>query len=109
MTNIGATRAVRAGFALLALLLAPLALRAQTIRVTAETENFRAEPRGEVVAALPAGTTLENATPENGWYRATLRGWIWGPSVESAGRANRVTVTAEQGENLRTAANGSVI
>ena len=93
----------------LATALSVLPAAAQTIRVTAASENLRAEPRGEVIAALPAGTTLENATREGGWYRATLRGWVWGESVTSAGRANRVTVSAEAGENLRTAANGSVI
>jgi hypothetical protein len=93
----------------LALALVPSALLGQTIRVTAETENLRAEPRGEIVAALPAGTTLDDATREAGWYRATLRGWVWAPSVTPAGRASRLTVSAEGGENLRSAPNGSVV
>lgn len=109
MPNIQATRPTTGLFVALCIALAALPASAQAIRVTAATENFRAEPRGEVIAALPAGTVLENATREAGWYRATLRGWIWGESVESTGRANRLTVTAEAGENLRTAANGGVI
>ena len=87
----------------------PSSASAQTIRVTAETENLRAEPRGEIIAALPQGTTLEAATRDGGWYRATLRGWIWAASVDSAGRPNRVTVSAAAGENLRTAPNGDVV
>ena len=109
MPNIQATRPTTGLFVLLALALVAPPAGAQTIRVTADTENFRAEPRGEVVAALPAGTTLENATREAGWYRATLRGWVWGESVEPAGRANRVTVSAAEGENLRAAPNGGVV
>lgn len=82
---------------------------AQSIRVTAESENFRAEPRGEIVAALPRGTPLEDATREGEWYRATLRGWIWEPSVESAGRAARLRVIAVGGENLRATPNGAAL
>ncbi|HEX6589695.1 MAG TPA: hypothetical protein VF039_11780 [Longimicrobiales bacterium] len=91
----------------LAALASPAA--AQTIRVTAETENLRAEPRGEIIAALPQGTVLENAAREGGWYRATLRGWVWAASVESAGRPDRVTVSAAAGENLRVEPNGDVV
>lgn len=103
----------RAPHPVLALLLAlaalPSSALAQTIRVTAESENLRAEPRGEIVAALPSGTTLEDASREGGWYRATLRGWIWGGSVASAGRPNRVVVSPAGGENLRAAPNGDVV
>ncbi len=108
MDMLRATRAVTAVFAILASF-AHANASAQTIRVTAESENLRAEPRGEVLASLPRGATLENATREGGWYRATLRGWVWGESMESAGRANRLSVTAEAGENLRAAPNGAVI
>lgn len=105
-----ALRALRLGCALLAFAAVALPTRAhaQTVRVSADAENFRAEPRGEIVAALPRGATLEDATREGAWYRATLRGWIWAASVESAGRAGRVTVTPEAGENLRTEPNGTV-
>ncbi len=82
--------------------------RAQTIRVTAESENLRAEPRGEVVATLPAGTQLEDASREGGWYRGTLRGWVWSASVDSA-RPGRLVVAPDSGENLRDAPNGTVI
>lgn len=82
---------------------------AQTIRVTAESENFRAQPRGEVIATLERGVRLEDASRDGSWYRATLRGWIWAASVESAGRSNRLDVSAAQGENLRSSPNGPVL
>lgn len=93
----------------LALIALPVAAGAQTIRVSTATENLRAEPRGEVIATLPQGTTLEAATREGSWYRGTLRGWVWAASVESAGRPNRVTVAAAAGENLRAEPNGAVV
>lgn len=95
-------------FALVALAFVTPA-RGQTIRVTAPSENLRAEPRGEVVATLPAGTLLEDASREGGWYRGTLRGWVWGASVQSAGRPGRLTVVPDSGENLRASPNGAVV
>lgn len=84
-------------------------LHAQTIEVGAESENFRAEPRGAVVASILRGTRIEDATRQGGWYQATLRGWIWDASVEATGRSSRVRVTPEAGENLRSAPNGEVL
>lgn len=84
-------------------------LAAQSIEVGAESENFRAEPRGSVVASVVRGTRLEDATRRGDWYQATLRGWIWDASVEGTGRSNRLRVTPEAGENLRAAPNGDVL
>lgn len=81
---------------------------AQTLHVTAETENFRARPRGEVVAEVVRGTELELVESQGQWRQATLRGWIWEPSV-SSGAGNRVTVSADGGENLRATPNGDVV
>lgn len=117
MSAIGVTRAMRlwttilGGTAVLVIGTAVRApeLRAQTIELTAETENFRAAPRGVAVATIRAGARLHDATREGAWYRATLRGWIWAASVESAGRPERLRVTARAGENLRSAPNGDVL
>lgn len=103
-------RASRLGcLLLLGALLVPAGASAQAIRVTAESENFRAEPRGEIIAFLPRGAVLEDATRDGGWYRATLRGWIWSASVESAGREARVVVRRETGENVRAEPNGEIV
>lgn len=82
---------------------------AQRIRVSAEFENLRAEPRGEVLATLPRGTQLDDATRDGDWFRAILRGWIWLPSVDTTGRPARLRVSAAEGENLRAAPNGDVL
>ncbi|HUF12829.1 MAG TPA: hypothetical protein VMN78_07015 [Longimicrobiales bacterium] len=104
-------RASKLGCLLLALgaALAPARASAQAIRVTAESENFRAQPRGEIIAFVPRGAVLEDATRDGGWYRATLRGWIWSASVESAGREARLIVRRETGENLRAEPNGEIV
>lgn len=81
---------------------------AQTVMlsVDVERENFRAEPRGAVVAEVLQGTALEQVGVDGHWRQATLSGWIWAPSTRAEGRPGRLVVTADGGENLRDLPNG---
>jgi len=113
MTCIYAVRAPslvrRAALVLFALACAAPVSAQNTVTVSAEQENLRAEQRGQVVAVLERGTPLQLVRADGQWREVTLRGWIWGASVEPTGRASRLSVSAVDGENLRASPNGQVL
>lgn len=72
-------------------------------------ENFRVEPNGALLGRIRPGTAIVVETERGGWIRASLEGWIWGPSLEKrSGRLN-VAVSAAGGENLRAEPNGRIL
>lgn len=76
-----------------------------TVRVAAE--NFRSEPSGSVLAEVVAGTPLALGEARGQWRRAVIEGWIWARSVaEQRQEGHDLVVSAEDGENLRSAPNG---
>jgi len=44
-------------------------------------ENLRAEPSGQILGRLEAGTLLEEVERRPGWARVRRTGWIWSASV----------------------------
>ena len=47
-------------------------------------ENLRARPSGAILGHFGRGTLLDEQERLPGWIRVRRRGWIWGPSVDSA-------------------------
>lgn len=82
-------------------------LAAQSALVAVEEENFRASPRGTILAQLVEGTPLVIGARQGQWREATLEAWIWGPSVEPDTRGGHdLSVSVTDGENLRATPNG---
>lgn len=79
--------------------------------VSVDQENFRAEPRGHILAELREGTTLRlGAERDRGqWREATLEAWIWAPSVQDQQRPVLDLIVNAGGENLRATPNGDRI
>lgn len=83
---------------------APADLLAQVVRVTAQEENFRLEPRGTKLATLLRGAELRLVGSDGPWRQVILEGWIWTPSVSSTTRDGfDLRVSRGGGENLRVA------
>jgi hypothetical protein len=103
-------RAVVAGALLLAIT-GPAPGAAQSGVVSVEEENFRAEPRGRILAELREGTTLRlgESRDRDQWREATLEAWIWGPSVDEQQRPVLDLIVNASGENLRAGPNGEQI
>jgi hypothetical protein len=103
----------RAAFALLgALALAPANAGAQARGRVNVDENFRLEPRADARALgrVRAGTAVEVGAERDGWHEVTVSGWIWARSTRaSSNREFDLVVSASGGENLRAAANGTVV
>ncbi len=90
-------------------LLAAAPLRAQ-VRVSAERENLRDAPAGDILGVVLRGTALGAGEARGGWRAVTLEGWIWTPSVAAVGAAGaEVAVAVPGGENLRSAPGGDVV
>ena len=95
---------------IIALALAPAALRAQAAVVAVAEENFRVTPNGQVIAELLEGTPLVAGESEGQWRAATLEAWIWAPSVVPDSRdGHDLRVSVGAGENLRATPNGERI
>ncbi len=83
---------------------------AQSGTVTAERENLRIAPGGNVLAEVMAGTELTLGSVRGNWRQATLDGWVWALSVEESRRGELdLIVLPPEGENLRMAPNGEAI
>ncbi len=81
--------------------------QAASVRVE---ENVRAEPGGQVIGQLQAGTPVRTGRSEGNWVQATFRGWVWSRSLQAReGGAFDLRVSAPGGENLRDGPQGSVI
>jgi hypothetical protein len=90
------------------LLAAPVG--AQQARVSAEQENFRAEPAGRIVASLERNAPLRLGARRGNWRAATVEAWIWAASVRPEKRdGHDLVVSAEGGENLRAEPRGAII
>jgi hypothetical protein len=76
----------------------PAAVRAQEYVVAVAEENVRARPNGAKLGTVRRGASLAGLGEDGRWVKASLRAWIWKPSVSAAG--SRLTVSAPR-ENLR--------
>jgi len=80
-------------------------LSAQTTReaVVRVQANFRAGPDGNLLGQLEPGTRVLVGEQEGAWTQATLRGFIWGESIQERETTNihGLVVSASGGENLR--------
>lgn len=95
---------------LLWILLAPGTLIGQEARIKDDNVSFHAEPAGVTVATIAAGTPVTAGAQRDSWREATLRGWIWAPSVRPSQRPGfNLVVSARNGENLRAEPNGERI
>lgn len=107
----GGRRRLVPGWALAALLLAPLApAAAQTsVRTTAD-ENFRREPQGQILGRLSSGTPLARVSAQGSWVEATLEGWVWTASLRTTDREGfGLVVSASGGENVRAEPSGAIL
>lgn len=98
-----------AGGVILAFLAVAAPLDAQTAAVSVDTENFRSEPRGSILAELRRGTRLTLGEARGSWREATVEGWIWGRSVQEQRSGELDVVVNAGGENLRATPNGERI
>ncbi len=91
-----------AGLAGLALLASIVPVFGQTARVSVDSENFRLEPQGKVLAKVNRGTAVAVVDRQGSWREVVLSGWIWAPSVAATHRDGfDLLVSADGGENLR--------
>ena len=98
-----------AGMVLAIMLLLPARAAPQTGAVRVEQENFRAEPRGVVLAEVAQGTTLALGDVRGRWRQATLEGWVRAESIREERRSgHELVVAAAGGETLRAAPDGAV-
>jgi hypothetical protein len=78
-----------------------------TLRVD---ENIRFEPQGVIVARLVAGTPVRVVERAGQWSRVTFTGTVWEASLQRrTGGSFDLIVSAEEGENLRSGASGSIL
>lgn len=101
-----------AGFvsgALVGLLLGAGSLPAQTATVSVDEENFRADPRGEILGTVLRGARLSLGGERDQWREATLEAWIWARSVQDQQRPDLDLIVNADGENLRASPNGERI
>ncbi len=80
-----------------------VSLRGQEYVVAVAEENFRARPNGAKLGTLVKGAPVDAVGEQGRWVKASLRGWIWQPSVRKGGDARTVVVSRTAGENLRAA------
>jgi len=86
-------------------------LAAQGTYRVMRTENFRREPSGQasLLATVNAGVEMEGVSVSGRWVEVALEGWVWVRSVDSTARTGfDLSVTASNGENLRTEPNGTI-
>ena len=75
-------------------------------------ENFRraASASDVVLARVSDGTELLGGRDSGDWTEVTLEGWIWSASVRAQSQDEYdLRVTAQEGENLRSEPNGTII
>ena len=95
--------------AALLVLTLPTCAFAQTAELQVR-ENVRAEPAGEVIAAMDAGTTLEVVGRRGEWVEVVFEGWIWARSLQVTDRGGYdLVVSAARGENVRARPAGQVL
>lgn len=82
---------------------------AQTGTVSVDEENFRAQPRGEVLGTVLRGARLTLGEARDQWREATLEAWIWARSVDAQQRPDLDLIVHADGENLRATPNGDRI
>lgn len=93
---------------LIPLLACPATASAQGATVSVERENFRAAPRGTVIAELDRGTELTPGESRDRWREVTLEAWVWSASLrEEQQDGYDLVVAAAEGENLRVTPNGT--
>jgi len=91
------------------LLLAPALAGQSRPRLRAATPMF-AGPDGAPLGTLQAGVAPVAGKAQGGWREVTLEGWIWSASTGPATRPGfTLSVTAAQGENLRTGPDGDLV
>ncbi len=86
-------------------------LAAQGTYRVLRTENFRREPSAQasLLATVNAGVEMESVSVSERWVEVALEGWVWARSVDSTARAGfDLSVTAANGENLRSEPNGTI-
>lgn len=80
----------------------------ETATVRSE-ENLRAEPNGQVVGRVLPGTRMRVEGRRDRWLEVTLEGWVWLPSLQGrSGGAFDLSVSAQEGENLRDEPRGRI-
>lgn len=84
------------------------AAAAQEAVVSVE-ENFRAEPNGSILGELRPGTRVLAGARQGGWTEATIRGYVFIPSLQVWTEGDfDLVVSAPEGENLREEPAGRV-
>lgn len=97
------------GVFLLLGLVVPAPLDARQTAIVRTEENLRAEPNGQVVGRVLPGTRLAVEGRRDRWLQVTLEGWVWLPSLQRrSGGAFDLSVSAEDGENLRDEPRGRI-
>ncbi|HEX6940846.1 MAG TPA: hypothetical protein VF158_15625 [Longimicrobiales bacterium] len=93
---------------LVLLLGTPAVALGQTIRIGGADAELHAAPGGAALATVLRGTELRGGRSNGEWREVTLEGWVWSASVAPEDRdGHDLIVTAEGGENLRAAPNGT--
>ncbi|HSE28546.1 MAG TPA: hypothetical protein VLA95_09985 [Gemmatimonadales bacterium] len=94
--------------AALALSAGPLA--AQDAQAVRRATAFRKEPGGAQLGMLEPGARVPTGRARGDWVEVTLDGWIYAPSVARTTRDGfDLVVSADGGENLRSAPNGAKV
>jgi len=83
---------------------------AQTATVSADRENLRIAPGGNILAEVLAGTALDLGASQGDWREVTLDGWVWALSVQEERRGELdLIVLPPEGESLRGRPQGETI
>jgi hypothetical protein len=66
-------------------------------------ENFRADPNGAILGQIAQGTRVTVEERQGNWSRATVRGFVWTPSVQARETTgpHGLVISVPDGENLR--------
>jgi hypothetical protein len=97
----------------LGVLLAPAGLHGQApashVRVTAESENFRATPGGARLAVVTSEARLPSAQVQGSWRQVTLSGWVPAATVQATERDGFSLIVARGGADLSAAPAGPAV
>ena len=86
-----------------------LAAQQARVRLPAATP-IHAEPGGNQLGTLPAGFQVTPGRTSGTWREVPVEGWIWTASTGAPSRPGfDLAVTADAGENVRTAPDGDVV
>jgi hypothetical protein len=87
----------------------PLGAAGQARTTVRVDENFRRAPNDVVLARLAPGTPLAIVGRDGDWLQVDVEGWVWLNSLQVSDSDFDLAVAASEGENLRSAPQGSVL